>query len=146
MKYPHTINPDDYLDKTQQILSMMLEPEYSGNNISDVNTAFLGLYNRHNKLAVRSPLRAKDPRCVEIMRAVHSMSSLWADLWLARGPEVFNERLNLYFRKAQDAEASAHDELLYQALLAKAPDPDAIDRDFGRRTMQSRLRSQRPKP
>jgi len=75
---------------------------------------------------------------VEIMQTVHTMARLWADLWFVRGESVFNEKLNHYFRQAQDQDASAHDELLYQALLAKAPDPGVIDRCYGQHVMKSR--------
>lgn len=43
MTYTHPLNPDDFSGKTQLVLRLMLADDYAGNNISDVNTAFLGL-------------------------------------------------------------------------------------------------------
>jgi hypothetical protein len=138
MTYAHLLDPDEYLGKTHHVLKMMLADDYPERNIADVNIAFEGLYNRHHSVASKSPDGLKDAQCSEILKTIHIMAGLWADLWQQRGEEVFNEKLNQYFRKAQQGYAAAHDELLYQALLTKAPNPDIIDRDYERRVMRSR--------
>jgi hypothetical protein len=124
MNYPHALNPNDYQGKTQLVLQLMLADEYTGNNIADVNIAFNGLYERFNKIGSNLEFGFKDPQCREILQTVHTMAGLWADLWLARGEETFNAKLNHYFLQAQHEKAFAHDQLLYEALLAKTPNPN----------------------
>lgn len=143
MKYQHTLNPTDFDGKTFFVLQMMLQDEYPESNIGDVNSALDGLYRRVYDFAAKSDKKFKDPYCQEILKTIHIMARLWADLWLARGEAIFNEKLIFYHHKAQKANSVAHDQLLLDSLLAIAPDPDVIQRATAKLQVTSRLRSRR---
>jgi hypothetical protein len=121
--YPHRLNPDEYTGRTQKVLAMMLEKEYTSNNIAEVNTAFDGLYERFDIVASESPLGEGDKNARYILYTIHIVAKLWADLWARRGEEIFDEKLYYYYRKARFERSNAHDQLLYDALLTRSSGP-----------------------
>lgn len=143
MKYQHPLNPNDYDGNTAHVLTLMNADDYAEDDIGVVNHAFNGLYARFRQIAGTSREGVKDSRCRDILKTIHITARLWADLWLARGNAVFNDKLIEYYGKAQKPNASAHDQLLYDSLLAIAPDPEIIERTFAKLKVSSRLRSRK---
>ena len=143
MKYQHSLNPNDFDGNTAHVLRLMQADEYAEDDIGEVNHAFNGLYTRLRQIAGTSREGLKDSSCRDILKTIHMMARLWADLWLARGNAVFNDKLIDYHGKAQKPNASAHDQLLFDSLLAIAPDPEIIERTFAKLKVTSRLRSRK---
>ena len=121
--YPHRLNPNEYSGRTEKVLRMMLEDEYTSNNIAEVNTAFEGLYDSFCKIVSDSPRGQGEPKARHVLHTIHIVARLWADLWAKRGEIIFDEKLYYYYRMARFERSNAHDQLLYEALLTRSAGP-----------------------
>lgn len=94
----------------------MLHDPYPSDNIADVLRTIETLFGYRQSIARGSKLKFKNSACLETLKAMKSATHLLADLWVARGLEVFEERLDHYQQKAQGLKTRPLDILLYEGL------------------------------
>jgi hypothetical protein len=117
-QFAHELDPMDFQGRAALALDSLSSGSWKTCGIREITYAFDTLYDRHSRFAGLSEAGVEDKRCVQIRKCIHILARVWARKWLARGEAVFLEKKEYYRRKSRAERETAHDEVLYSALIS----------------------------